>query len=134
MTNLHLEKVRVIDGVVNCPNLPLIIGDGTAKAIIWPGMGASYRSLNLIELKQHAKTIDFRHESDSAYYIMSGEGVICDAITGEETALVEGSMIHVDRSDTYRFEARGPHGMKAIGGPCPADQSLYAHLHTVKAP
>jgi mannose-6-phosphate isomerase-like protein (cupin superfamily) len=123
------NTVRVIDSAVDCPELPLVIGEGTAKAVIWPGIGAGHRTLQVIELLHHAKTIDLRHDSDSAYYVAKGLGIIVDVKTGEQSALTEGSMIHIDRGDTYRFEATASAGMKILGGPCPADSSLYAQLN-----
>lgn len=113
---------------MDCPDLPLVVGDGNAKAVVWPGMGATHRSVHLIDLKRQARTVDLSHESDSVYYVSQGEGVVRDVTTGTASALVDGSMVHIDRGDTYRFEATGAQGMTIVGGPCPADPRLYAHL------
>jgi quercetin dioxygenase-like cupin family protein len=125
------QTVRVIDSSRNCPDIPIVIGPGNAKAVIWPGSGAQHRSMHLVSLSQGSKTIPLSHASDSVYYVMSGAGTVSDVTSGDVMELSEGSMVHIDAGDTYRFEATGT-GMKLVGGPCPADPSLYAALPEVK--
>jgi mannose-6-phosphate isomerase-like protein (cupin superfamily) len=95
---------------------------------MWPGNGALYRTFQVMELKPGDRTIDLRHPFDSAYYIAAGAGSVVDLASGERFPLVEGSMVHIDKGDAYRFETTDQAGVKVIGGPCPADPQLYAHL------
>jgi mannose-6-phosphate isomerase-like protein (cupin superfamily) len=106
------------------PELPIVTGDGTAHAVIWPGMGAELRSMHRISLGGDARTIEMTHRSDAVYYVISGAGEAVDRETGERGALIEGSMIHVDAGTPYELAAGGE-GMELMGGPCPADASLY---------
>jgi mannose-6-phosphate isomerase-like protein (cupin superfamily) len=98
---------------------------------MWPGNGALYRTFQVMELQAGDRTIDFRHPSDSAYYVAAGSGSIVDLASGDRFSLVEGAMLHIDKGDGYRFEASDQAGVKLIGGPCPADPQLYAHLAAV---
>ncbi len=118
------NKVRVIDSATESLALSLVVGDGDAAAVIWPGMGAIHRSFQTINLGAKASTIDLKHHAESAYYVRAGGGVVRDVTSGEQNALVEGSMIHIAGSDVYRFEA-GEEGMCLIGGPCPAEPDFY---------
>ena len=127
------STVRVVDSAVDCPTLPLVIGAGTARAVMWPGNGALYRTFQVVELLAGDRTIDLRHPSDSAYYVAAGSGSIVDLASGDRFDLVEGAMLHIDKGDGYRFEASGQAGVKLIGGPCPADPQLYAHLAVAEA-
>lgn len=124
------KTVRVIDSTKDCPSLPLVVGEGRAVAVIWPEMGAIYRTFHTIDLGAGARTIDLSHKSESAYYVREGSGAVRDVTTNSESALVEGAMIHIGAGDVYRFEAREL-GLRLIGGPCPADLSLY---ETVQKP
>lgn len=122
------NTVRVVNSAVDCPDLPIVVGSGRAKVVMWPGNGALYRTFQVIDLEQNDQTIELAHPSDSAYYVAAGSGVITDVVSGEQMPLVEGSMVHIDKGDRYRFEAGSTAGLKLIGGPCPADAKLYAHL------
>lgn len=106
------------------PDLPIVAGHGAAHAVIWPGMGAQLRSMHRISLGGDARTIEMSHPSDAVYYVISGAGEAVERETGERGALIEGSMIHVDAGTPYELAAGGE-GMELIGGPCPADASLY---------
>ena len=106
------------------PRLPIVAGDGAAHAVIWPGMGAQLRSMHRISLSGGARTIEMTHPSDAVYYVIAGGGEAIDGETDERGALVVGSMVHVDAGTPYELVAGGE-GMELIGGPCPADASLY---------
>jgi mannose-6-phosphate isomerase-like protein (cupin superfamily) len=116
---------------VDCPDLPLIVGPGKAKAVIWPDRGALYRTFQVFDMESGAKTVDFKHLSDSVYYVVTGGGEVVDTVSGKRADLTEGAMVHIDRGDGYRFETKA--GMRIIGGPCPADPTLYAHLLQTEA-
>lgn len=123
------EIIRVVDAAVDCPEIPIVQGDGNAKAVIWPGTGAIHRSMHLVTLGAGARTVDLRHDGDAAYYVIRGSGRVVALASGEAFALAEGGMVHIDAGDRYRLEADAD-GMTVVGGPCPADTSLYAHLAT----
>ena len=106
------------------PQLGIVAGEGTARAVIWPGMGAELRSMHRISLAGRSRTTPLTHPSDAVYYVISGGGEAVDGDTGEGGALIEGSMVHVDAGTPYELVA-GDEGMELIGGPCPADPSLY---------
>ncbi len=59
--------------------------------------------------------------------MQGGAGTVRDPEAGTADAIAEGSMVHVEPGTRYRFEA-GAGGLVLLGGPCPADASLYAHL------
>jgi mannose-6-phosphate isomerase-like protein (cupin superfamily) len=113
------------------PLLPLVEDDaGEAQAIVWPGMGAHDRSTHRIRLQPGARTVVQQHPSESVYYVPEGNGFV-SAPGGEDGQPLEpGSMVHIGEGDQYRFES-GDDGLVLIGGPCPADPALYAHLEEV---
>jgi Cupin domain len=121
------ESIQVIDAV-HSQEIPIIDGIGNAKVVIWPGMGARCRTFQVIELGENSRTIRLCHPaSDAAYYVLKGQGKVLDIGTGQSQELGEGGMVHIDANDRYQFVA-GDSGMSLLGGPCPADASLYAGL------
>jgi quercetin dioxygenase-like cupin family protein len=121
------KEVRVLGGGEECPALPLVDGEGVARALIRPGIGAYLRSMHRISLAPGARTIPQRHPMEAVYYVLSGEGIVRDPEHPPEQLLVEGSMVHVEPGTAYVLEA-GPEGIEILGGPCPADAALYAGL------
>jgi len=122
------NSARVVDSAVGCPEIPIIVGSGNARVVMWPGNNAQFRTFQIITLERGARTIRLHHGSDAVYYVMSGAGSIVDLVSSEVFPLVEGSMVHIDAGDAYQFTASDDRGMKILGGPCPADESLYAGL------
>ena len=122
-----IREVRVLDDGEACPELPIIEGEGIARAIVWPGVGAELRSMNRISLPAGCRTVELRHPMEAVYYIMGGGGVVLDTAGRVEQSLVEGSMVHVEPDTAYLFEA-GPDGVELLGGACPADPSMYDGL------
>jgi quercetin dioxygenase-like cupin family protein len=122
-----MDEVQVLTCNDDCPELPLIDGDGIARAVVWPGVGASMRSMHQIRLERGARTNEQSHPMEAVYYVMAGSGQVFDPNEGEADPIVEGSMVHIEPGTAYRFEA-GPDGMILLGGPCPVDPALYAHL------
>jgi mannose-6-phosphate isomerase-like protein (cupin superfamily) len=122
--NASLSEVVVVPGAGEGPQVDIVAGEGSARAVIWPGMGATLRSMHRISLGREARTVELEHPSDAVYYVISGDGTATDRTTGERNALVEGSMVHVDAGTRYELAAGGG-GMELVGGPCPADASLY---------
>jgi mannose-6-phosphate isomerase-like protein (cupin superfamily) len=95
---------------------------------MWPGNNAQFRTFQIITLERGARTIRLHHGSDAVYYVMSGAGSIVDLVSSEVFPLVEGSMVHIDAGDAYQFVTNDGQDMKILGGPCPADETLYADL------
>ena len=120
--------VRVVDSCGKVPRVALVVGDGDAAVVMWPGNGALYRTFQVLTLKPGDRTIDLTHPSDSAYYVSAGAGDVVDLATGERQALAEGAMLHIDRHESYRFETEDAAGLVLIGGPCPADPALYTGI------
>lgn len=128
MMSTPAEAIRVIDSAIDCHEIPIVASGGNARVVMWPGNGAVYRTFHLISLDPSGKTIPLRHQSDSVYYIIAGIGAVTDVAAGTTSALTEGAMVHIDRGDTYCFEAGDASEMRILGGPCPADPELYASL------
>jgi mannose-6-phosphate isomerase-like protein (cupin superfamily) len=123
------ESIQVIDSV-HSQEIPIVDGIGNAKVVVWPGTGARHRTFQMINLGENSKTVQLCHpESDAAYYVLKGQGSVFDIGTGEAQELGEGGMVHIDAKDRYQFVASAS-GMDLLGGPCPADISLYAGLKT----
>jgi len=127
------ETVRVIDSALPSPELPIVEGAGTAKAVLWPGNGAITRTFQVIDLGAGARTIMLKHPSDAVYYVVGGAASVVDAATGQSQDLREGAMVHIDAGDGYRLANAGTEACRIIGGPCPPDPALYAHLQNGKA-
>jgi quercetin dioxygenase-like cupin family protein len=113
---MSAEGVQVLgpDG----PALDLVDGEGGARALVWPGVGARLRSMHLVTLGAGARTRPQRHDHESVYYVIAGNGTI------GPHALEEGSMVHVAPGVSYTFET-GDGSLELVGGPAPADETLY---------
>jgi hypothetical protein len=118
------REVRVLGVADHGPPLPIVEGEGSARAIVWPGIGAAYRTMHRIELAGGSRTVPLKHVMEAAYYVIRGDGVVRDPENGDGHPLTEGSMIFVEPGTAYLIEA-GSAGMLLLGGPCPADPALY---------
>jgi mannose-6-phosphate isomerase-like protein (cupin superfamily) len=104
--------------------LDLVQGEGTAEALVWPGMGARHRSMHRFSLGAGARTAPQTHDGEAVYYVIDGAASILDIATGERADLAAGAMVHVDPGTTYRFESTlAPTVL--VGGPCPPDPAVY---------
>ncbi len=126
---MTLDKVQVVDVDDSCPHLPLVEG-GTARAVIWPGTGARYRSMHLFELDPGGRTVEMRHPMEAVYYVIEGDAVAKDLRTGEQHRATMGGMIFVEPETPYVIRTDG-NSTRLVGGPCPPDPSLYAGLTSV---
>lgn len=106
------------------PLLPIIDGEGSARAVIWPGCGAAERSVHMVRLAPLSGTVRLEHLTESVYYVLAGSGTVAGDVTPEGRQLTQGSMVHVSPVTGYRFIA-GTHGLEIFGGPCPPDPALY---------
>ena len=109
------------------PSLPIVEGEGSAHAVIWPGMGAKLRSIHRIELGAGSRTIELRHPAEAVYYVMDGSGEAVDLDAAGSQALQRGSMVHVEPGTAYLLRA-DERGMSVVGGPSPPDPALYEGL------
>jgi hypothetical protein len=110
-----MSEVRVCDEDVA---LDIVEGDGTARAIVWPGTGAADRAMHRIRLGPGASTVLLEHPGDAVYAVLGGQGTV------GEHAVETGSMVHVDGGTPYRFVADDA-GLDLVGGPAPVDPALY---------
>ena len=121
------HRVRVFDARKRCPILPIVEGEGTAWAVVWPGTGAKSRSLHRISLSRRARTVELSHPMEAVYYVIEGTAVAVDPKDNSRQELVEGSMVHIGSGTSYVFIA-GDGGVEIVGGPCPPDPEMYKHL------
>lgn len=120
------DAVRILDG--EGPPLKLLeAGGGVAEAIIWPGNGATLRSMHRFRLTPSGRTQPQRHPMEAVYYVVRGTASVLDPDENESFELNAGSMVHVEPRTTYIFHS-GTDGAEIVGGPCPADPQLYTHL------
>lgn len=115
------------------PLLPIVGGEGSARAVIWPGIGATQRSIHLIQLAPSSGTIRLEHPAESVYYILEGSGTVVGDGPSEATRLTPGSMVHVGPGTGYRFAADGG-GLEVVGGPCPSDPAVYGDVDDPRGP
>jgi quercetin dioxygenase-like cupin family protein len=120
------DEIRILDGSGG-PELPIIDGEGSARAIVWPGIGAETRSLHRIRLGSGSSTVTLSHPSEAVYYVIDGTGSAHDAGSGDSHELRPGAMFHIDAGTPYEVVA-GDDGLEVIGGPAPADPAMYTHL------
>lgn len=104
--------------------LPLVAGEGSAVAIVWPGMGAQHRTIHRFNLGPLASTVPQQHAGEAVYAVLEGDATIVDLADGESRTLTVGAMIHLDPETRYNFRA-GESGAVILGGPCPPDPGLY---------
>jgi quercetin dioxygenase-like cupin family protein len=107
--------------------LPIIKGDGSARAVVWPGTGAEMRSIHLIQLAPSSETVRLVHPGESVYYVLDGSGTVAGEGPAPATALAPGAMVHVGPVTAYRFAA-GADGLEIFGGPCPCDPASYVEV------
>lgn len=106
------------------PLLPIVQGDGSARAVIWPGTGATMRSIHLVQLAPSSGTVPLVHPTESVYYVLDGTGTVAGDGPSPATPLAPGAMVHVGPGTGYRFAA-GTGGLEIFGGPCPYDPAIY---------
>ena len=120
-------RVQVVRASEPGPELSVVETGGSAHAVVWPGSGAQQRSMHLITLEPGGRTVDLSHESECVYHVSTGSGTMVDLDTDESYDATTGSMFLIEPATNYRFIA-GAGGAVLLGGPCPPDPALYAHL------
>jgi hypothetical protein len=89
--------------------------------------------MHLLVLGPASSTIQLRHPSEAAYYVVEGEARVEDHDEGTTQPLVTGSMFHVSAGTAYVIAAGGD-GVTLLGGPCPPDPAMYAPSRADAAP
>lgn len=123
------REVRVIPDDPAATSLPIVEQAGSARALVWPGTGAHMRSMHRISLANGGLTTSLRHPMEAVYYVISGEVDVEDVDTRTRHRVGPGGMFLVDPGTGYRIAASG-NGSELVGGPCPADPTLYDGLWT----
>lgn len=83
--------------------------------------------MHLITLDPGGCTVDLSHESECVYHVSAGSGTMLDLGANERYDAITGSMFLIEPGTNYRFTAGGA-GAVLLGGPCPPDPELYAHI------
>lgn len=106
--------------------IPFIKGSGQAKAIIWPGMGAKYGSMNYFVMKPGEQNVPHLHENaEDMFYIAQGQGVIIDYDAKQEHSFEKGCFVYVEPGTMHAAVSHGPDDYISIGGPSPIDYEMY---------
>src|SRR5258707_13760096 len=84
------------------PLLPIVNGDGSARAVIWPGTCAAMRSINLIQLAPTSETMLLAHPAQSVYYVLDGTGTVAGDGPAPMTSLFPCAMVHVGTGNANR--------------------------------
>jgi mannose-6-phosphate isomerase-like protein (cupin superfamily) len=127
MSSSTVSGVQVLKLSSKGTELPIIDGLGTARAVIWPGMGATERCINFVELEAGSSTVWLEHATEAVYYVMSGTGVVVGDDAPDGWPVLEGSIVHISDGSRYRFQAQEG-GLTLFGGPCPTDPAMFDHL------
>ena len=122
-----VDAVRVLSGGEASPELPIVESGGSARAVVWPGVGALHRSMHLVNLDGDGRTKPLSHPSDAVYHVCDGSATVTDPDSGESFEVGVGAMLHIDAGTTYHIDA-GADGAFLVGGPCPPDAAMYEHL------
>lgn len=120
----QLTGVVILDAGPTCPELPLLeAGGGAARAVVWPGVGATLRTFHRLRLRPGGRTRLLRHDGEAVYYVVRGHARAHDG-AGPDHPVGPGSMVHIEAGTAYAFHA-GDEGCEIVGGPCPNDPQLY---------
>ena len=119
------REIRVVPDNSETILLPIVETEGSAWALVWPGMGAHLRSMHRISLPPGGRTIALRHPMEAVYYVFAGSAEVQDLDANIHHQLIQGGMVLVDPGTRYCIAA-GLEGSEIVGGPCPADPQMYA--------
>lgn len=120
-----MSGVRILDVAKDYVEIPLIKG-ATARAIVHPGMGAQYASLNYVVMKPGQENVPHCHpQSEDVIVVFQGEGVIEDIDAGVEHPIKKGDVVFVPAGAWHAVKARGVEDFVAFGGPQPPDLAMF---------
>ncbi len=127
------DRIRILADDENCPELPIVKEKGgRAWAVVWPGVDAYLRSMHRISLLPGGRTVTLEHPTEAVYYIMSGTATV-RGTSDDQQILTTGAMTHISPGTPYWLET-GETGAEIVGGPCPADPTMYTHLGSFEVP
>src|SRR5579862_1152413 len=127
------EQVLVVP-LEEGPTLPLLGpgATGTVTAAIWPGIGATARSIVRFLLDPGSSTLAFCHAGEAVYFVRAGSGAVVGTSVDDppgtpphEIQLSAGAVVHVSAGTTYRFQSGAADALDFIGGPCPPDPAWF---------
>jgi|AntRauTorcE11898_2_1112593.scaffolds.fasta_scaffold21724_2 quercetin dioxygenase-like cupin family protein len=105
------------------------VKEGTAKAIIWPGMGAKYGVMNYFVMKPGGENVPHKHDdSEDMFYIAQGQGVVADLDNNIEHPIEAGCFVYVEPGTMHAAKSYGPDDYISIGGPTPPDPEMFKEL------
>ena len=108
--SIRSDGVQILTLDEQCPALDIVEQGGTAVALVWPGTGATQRSMHHIALDAGGRTQALQHQGEAVYYVKSGAGTVRDPADG--TAKRPHRGLH----DPYRARHRIPiPGWKSTG-------------------
>jgi len=120
-----VSSIRILDVDKDYVEIPLLKGTGKARAIVHPGMGAKYASLNYVVMDPGEQNIMHVHpKSDDVIYIIQGEGVVEDG-DGNEVSFKQGDVIFIPAGVWHAVKARGDKQYIIVGGPQPPDLAMF---------
>jgi quercetin dioxygenase-like cupin family protein len=101
-----------------------------ARAVIWPGMGASGGVMHYVRYQAGGTSVQHQHpHSEDIGYIIEGEGYIFEWKDGKQVAkhaFRAGNMLYVEPGTVHSHEATTD--LVMVGGPCPPDDAFYRNL------
>ena len=131
MTNDTVSQARIVGPESWGPALDVIVGEGTCREIIGPRIGATLRSMYVIDLATGAATIFLKHAGEAVYYVIDGE-ITVESSTTPTLKVPEGGMIHIRPYTDYRIVATTD--AQLIGGPAPVDLNFGTPAAAVPVP
>jgi quercetin dioxygenase-like cupin family protein len=117
------DEIRLLH--VDRDSIPLA-GRGEVQAVVWPGMGARYRTMHYLRLAPGETSDEWRHDSEAVYYVLTGSGWFEDRTTDERHDVRNGLIVHIAANTSYAIVAR--ESLTCVGGPCPPDPALYSRV------
>lgn len=122
-------KIRRLDVNKDYKELSILDGKGVARAIIYPGMGAKYASLNYFVMKPGSKNTAHVHaRSEDVIYVIQGQGIIKETETGNELRFKKGDILFIPEGVYHQVIPDGDEDYIGIGGPQPVDDSIFKDL------
>ena len=118
--------IKVLSPDKDFVRIPFVKGHGDARAIIWPGMGAKYGSMNYFIMKPGEENVPHAHKDcEDMFYIAQGCGVIIDFDTNIKHPFKKGCFIFVEPGTQHAAVSFGPEDYISVGGPSPIDYEMY---------
>ncbi|MDR7417307.1 MAG: cupin domain-containing protein [Armatimonadota bacterium] len=121
--------VYIFDAETDGVPLPLIAR--RARLIVWPGSGATYASLNRVELDAGEANVPHTHaESEDTIFVIEGQGTVRDFDHDLVLPVHAGCVIHVPEGVRHAVTAETR--MVSVGGPCPPDLTMLRATGVLK--